>query len=82
MVTVKYFGAIQTITQIKQEELEAKNIALLLRAIGKKYGREAYRIAKKSHIVVNGENAGLSGGFRKILKEGDTVQILPVCGGG
>lgn len=82
MVTVKYFGKLRTVIGIKEETLEVSRVLDLLKDIKKFHGSEAYTIAKRSHIIVNGESAGLHGGFRMKLDSGDIVQILPVCGGG
>lgn len=82
MATVKFFGQIKQLTNEEQTVIEARTIDAMLKIIRKQHGNEAYLMAKKSHLVVNGENAGLYGGFRMKLKATDVVMIVPVCCGG
>ena len=82
MVTVKYFGKLRTVIGKREETLSVLRVSDLLKWIKNSYGKEAYTIARRSHIIVNGESAGLHGGFRMKLESGDVIQILPVCGGG
>lgn len=82
MATIKYFGRIKQLTNSEQTEIEARTIDGMLKIIRSQHGKEAYLMAKKSHLVVNGENAGLYGGFRMKLKDTDVVMIVPVCCGG
>ena len=82
MAQIKYFGEISELTGKKEEFIDAAWIFTLLKAIRDEYGEEVYKAAKTSHIFVNGENAGLKGGFIMKLRSSDVVQILPVtCGG-
>lgn len=69
-------------TDSSQEVLPAADVRAMLAEIKTRHGEEAYRTAKKGHIIVDGENAGSHGGFRMKLAEASTVQLLPVCGGG
>ncbi|MEL7657702.1 MAG: MoaD/ThiS family protein [Bacillota bacterium] len=82
MAEIRYVGYIKKLTQVEIEELNADTITHMLKEIEKKYGEEAYKVAKQSHIFINHKSiAGLKG-FRTPLKTSDIVQIVPVCGGG
>ncbi|MEG0597480.1 MAG: MoaD/ThiS family protein [Oscillospiraceae bacterium] len=82
MATVRYFGLLRERTGMREETLPAPSVATMLREIERRHGKEAAHMAKKGHIIVNGENAGSHKGFRMKLSSGDVVQLLPVCGGG
>lgn len=82
MATVVYFGALREIAGAKEQETDADTVRALLKQIKRQYGGDAYRLAKRSHIIVDGKNAALTGGFSTALHIGSTVQLLPVCGGG
>ncbi len=79
---VKYYGNLINKTNCKEEEVFAESIKDLLSVIRKKYGDEAFKIAKVSHILVNDSNARSMAGFKTKLEASDTVKFLPVCGGG
>lgn len=64
------------------ELLEGGSVSAVLKEIKKRHGPEACKAAKTSHILVNGENAGLYGGYGMKVKDGDEVTFFPVCGGG
>ncbi|WKY47651.1 MoaD/ThiS family protein [Eubacteriaceae bacterium ES3] len=82
MARVKYLGRLKQLTKGEQAVIDAGTIGGMLKVIRQQHGKEAYLMAKKSHLVVNGENAGLYGGFRMKLKDSDLVMIVPVCCGG
>ena len=46
------------------------------------YGKDAYKLAKKLLITVNGDGITILDNMRTRLSPGDTVSFLPVCGGG
>ncbi len=79
---VKYYAKLARIAGKKEENIEAKSIKNLLSIISKKYGSDAYKFAKTSHIIVNDETAASLGGFNTKLSDSDVVLFLPVCGGG
>lgn len=82
MVEVRYIGYIKELTNVPSEEFNVDTIALMLKEIEKRYGKEAYKVVKKSHILVNHTSIVGLKGFRTSLKTNDIVQIVPVCGGG
>ncbi len=82
MIMVKYYGPMQELTGMAAEELEASQVTEVINQIRKKYGKKVAEDAEQCFIMVNGKNAALLKGFRTRLKSGDTVQILPVTGGG
>ena len=82
VVKVVYFGSLAQLTGKKEETVDASTVSKVLRYLKKSYGVETYKQAKTSHIIVNGENAALRGGFGMRLQEKDVVRFLPICGGG
>lgn len=82
MIKVTYYGDLARKTGAMVEYLEGESVSEILKAMKKRHGADVYKTAKRSHILVNGENAGLYGGYRMKIKEGDEVVIFPVCGGG
>ncbi len=82
MAKVIYFGNLKKLTETKEENLDGEDIKAVLKAIKDKYGKETYKIAKTSHIVVNEENASSLSGFKTKIGAEDIVRFLPVCGGG
>lgn len=82
VVKVRYYGALARKTGTAVEQLEGESVNAVLKAIKKRYGSEAYKAAKASHILVNEENAGMYGGYSMKLQDGDEVIFFPVCGGG
>lgn len=82
MITVRYYGKLSRKTGTGEECLEAGTLSQLLKEIKRRYGTEVYKEARRSNIVVNGENAGSRGGYALKLNSGDTVLFLPICGGG
>ncbi len=79
---VKYYAKLAKMAKKKEERIEAKNVKKLLSEIEKKYGKDAYKIAKTSHILINDETCASMGGFKAKLTSNDIVRFLPVCGGG
>lgn len=82
MATIKYFGQLRALAGIRQEDIDAATVRALLKQVKDRYGDEAYQKAKRSHIIVDGQNAALIGGFSAKLDQTSEVQLLPVCGGG
>lgn len=82
MVKVQYYGLVRQLTKVKEEAISAQQVSQVIKEIGKRHGKEALREAKRSFILVNGENAALNKGYKTSLKSGDLVQIMTVTGGG
>jgi molybdopterin converting factor small subunit len=82
MAEIRYLGQIQRLTLVKCEELEVKSVAELLKTLEARYGRETYKQAKRSYIIVNNESISLLNGIDTKLTQYDTVSIVPVCAGG
>ena len=82
MVKVKYYGLIRNYTKVTEDDVSIYKVSSLIKWIGNMYGKEAIREAKRSFILLNGENVGLGKGYRTHLNDGDTVQIMTVTGGG
>ncbi len=81
-MVIKYYAKLAKITGKKEEKLEASSVKKLLSEIDKMYGKEAYKIAKTCHIVINEDTCASLGGFKAKLSSSDIVRFLPVCGGG
>ena len=82
MKTIRYYAPLRAVVKKEQEETDAATIRDLLDEIGKRYGKEAEKIAKSSLIVVNDVSINLFGGKKTVLKDGDVIGFLPLCGGG
>lgn len=82
MITVKYYGPLRRLAGMPEEEIEANRVSEIIKAIGRRHGKEAAKEAEKCFIMVNGRNAALLNGFLTPLKSGDLVQIIPLTGGG
>ncbi len=82
MVKVQFFGLMRHYTETSEVEVEAKKINDLLKIIELKYGKDALKEAKRSFILVNGDNVALLKGHRTKLNECDLVQIITISGGG
>jgi len=81
-VTVKYRAQLAALTKIESETIKAANIKDVLRHIRKQFGAAPEKLAKTMLIVVNGQSILLLKHFKTILKDGDEVSFLPICGGG
>lgn len=82
MIKVIYFGNLAQKTRTKEDTFEAKSLNQLLGKIKTKYGKEIYKDAKTSHIIINEDNAAFVGGFASKLQDGDSIKFLPICAGG
>lgn len=82
MVNVKYHGILIKLTGKKEEEYNSTKLKDLLTEMKKRYGKETYKYAKMSYIMINEQNAGSLKGYNSPLTDGDIVELLPVCGGG
>jgi MoaD family protein len=81
-ITIKYRAQLAALAKITNESIEAKNIKDVLRHIKKQFGAESEKLAKTMLIVVNGQSILMLKHFNTILKNGDEVSFLPICGGG
>ena len=81
-IKIKYRAQLAVIVKKDNELMKAANIKDVLRHIKKEYGSEAEKLAKSMLIVVNRQSILLLKHFKTILKEGDEVCFLPICGGG
>ena len=81
-ITIKYRAHLAKITKTESEKTDALHVKDVLRHIRKQYGAEAEKLAKTMLIVINGQSILLLKHFKTILKDGDEVSFLPICGGG
>jgi molybdopterin converting factor small subunit len=82
MVKVKYRGELQSVTGLKEETVEAPCVKDVLDCIKTRHGGAALKAAKSMLIVINGESILLRQRYRTLLKDGDELSFLPICGGG
>lgn len=82
MAVVRYHGRLADLAGCREEILGGTNVAKVLDQIKKRRGLEAYRLAKRSHIIVDKRSAGAEKGFRTPVGADSTVEFIPVCGGG
>ena len=81
-VTVRYRGELAALTGRTEESVEAAAVRDIMKYIKSSYGALAEKKAKSMLIAVDGESMLLRRGFATPLKGGETVQFLPMCGGG
>jgi len=81
-VKVKYRGALADLTGVDEQNLEVDTVQDIIRHVKAAYGSGAEKKAKAMLIAINGESMLLRGGFKARLAGGETVQFLPLCGGG
>ncbi len=91
-VTVKFFTTLREIVGKKDEQLFLPPQATLkdaIAALSRKYGTrftdyslEKGEIKPFLQILINGRNVGFLQRMETMLKEGDTIAILPPAGGG
>ena len=82
MKTIRYYAPLRAAVQKEQEETDAVNIRDVLDEIRTRYGKEAEKLAKSALIVVNDVSINLFDGKKTVLKDGDVIGFLPLCGGG
>ncbi len=82
MAQVIYVGLLVRKAGTKTENFSAKNVKELLKLIEQKHGKEIYKMAKSSNILVNEKDAGNIDGYKTRLIDTDIVKFLPICGGG
>ena len=81
-ITVRYRGPLKELTLIDEEALDVIAVRDIIKHISGKHGPKAVKLAKAMLIVIDGESVNLRRGFATKLREGETVQFLPICGGG
>ena len=81
-ITVKYRAHLAALTKIADETVEAATVKDVLRHIKGRFGAEAEKNAKTMLIVVNGQSILQLAHLKTVLKDGDEVSFLPICGGG
>lgn len=82
MASIQYIGVMKQLAGASEAITEARSVSEMLRELKQRHGETAYKTAKSSHIVVNGESISAIKGYRTKLNPNDHVQIIPVCGGG
>jgi molybdopterin synthase sulfur carrier subunit len=86
---VKFFANLRDITKVKEIEVEAQNVEVLLNKLVEMYGdpfREAIfddgKIKKFFKILHNGRDIDFEQGLKTKLGSEDVVAIFPPVGGG
>ena len=82
MSKIFYFGALREITGRKEEVCNIHDVKGCLASIREKYGRLAYKEARRSLITLNGISIVSLDNYRTKVKPEDEVRFLTVCGGG
>jgi len=81
-ITIRYRAHLAELTKTASESIDASNITDVLKHIKKQFGGEAEKTAKTMLIVVNGQSIQMLKAYKTVLKDGDEVGFLPICGGG
>jgi len=81
-INIKYRAQLAALTKIASESVNAENVKDVLKHVKHQFGVEAEKLAKTMLIVVNGQSINLLKSFKTVLKDGDEVSFLPICGGG
>ncbi len=90
---MRFFTTLREITGKREDQIELKrptSVNLLLKQLGKKYGKEyddyvfdeLGDVRGHLQVLVNGQSVTTLRGLRTTLKDGDQVAILPPVGGG
>lgn len=86
MVKVKFFATFREATNEKEVEMEAHDIAELLRKLVDKYDKKFEELifegVENVKILVNGKSIELLNTLKTRLDDNDTVAIFPPVGGG
>ncbi|MEN6419879.1 MAG: MoaD/ThiS family protein [Clostridiaceae bacterium] len=82
MKTIRYYAPLRVMLQKESEETDANSIREVLAYIKTRYGKEALKAAESALIVINDVSIGLFDGKKTLLKDGDVIGFLPLCGGG
>ena len=81
-VTVRYRAHLMELTGKESEVLEVNTVRDILSHLETSCGTAAKKFAKTMLIAIDGESINFSDGYATILKDGETVQFFPNCGGG
>jgi len=81
-ITVHYRSPLKELTGTDKESLDATVVKDVLKHIKTKYGADTQKQAKSMLIAIDGDSILLHKGFATQLQPGETVQFLPICGGG
>ncbi len=81
-VTVRYRGQLAELTGVETENLSVGTPRDVLRHIKSNHGAQAEKLAKAMLIAVDNESILLRKGYATRLRDGETLQFLPICGGG
>lgn len=81
-VTVRYRAHLEKLTDKQSEVLDVNTVQDVIHHVEKAYGAAAKKFAKTMLIAVDGESVNFRKGFATQLKDGETVQFFPNCGGG
>lgn len=82
MKMIRYYAPFRDVVNKESDSTEASTVNDVLEQIKASYGKAAYNAAKSSLIVVNDVSIGLYKGKHTLLKDGDIIGFLPLCGGG
>ncbi len=82
MVNIVYRDTLCELIGKSSDTAEAATVKDVLTFIKGTYGKDAYKLAKKLLITVNGDGITILNNMRTRLSPGDTVSFLPICGGG
>ena len=91
-MTINYLLDIQNYTRCKMEQIPGDyNLLELLNLLSVKYGNkfsqnvfnsDRSELGEDIVILVNGKNVALSSGINTLLKDNDTIAIIPAIMGG
>ena len=81
-IIIKYRANLFAITKKESESITALKVKDVMRHIKTQFGSNAEKLAKSMLIAVNGRSILMLKHFNTILKDGDEVNFLPICGGG
>ncbi len=91
MVTVLFFASIREYTREKETSAEEvfPSVEELLRLLCRRYGKtlenevfEGNTLSSQVIVMVNGRHIAHTGGPLTPVKDGDTVALFPLLGGG
>jgi len=82
MITIRYRAALAELTKTPNESISASKIKDVLKHIKKQFGVKPEKLARTMLIAVNGQSILMLKHFNTVLKDGDEVSFLPICGGG
>ena len=82
MIAVHYRGQLAALTCVESERLDAQTVRDIIKHIKQRYGAKAEQLAKAMLIAIDGESMNMRKGFATPLRDGETVQFFPICGGG